>query len=182
MLIKESIFAFLEVIPIIRKGLRWLLERNMEVTVKAHFEDMKPYNISAPDLATGKSGGVYALLDLCLINHRADRPERIIECWAELRKRRLLFWRRTLAKIPIKTQSSTDYKLEYPVKDIYLEPMGKPQTHVINIIGDLEGFKMPRRSELVIVFKMVGPMREYKYKVTDVVHNSKQVADNESQA
>ena len=151
----------------------------MEVTVKAHFEDMAPYNISAPDLVTGKSGGVYALLDLCLINHRTDRPERIIECWAELRKRHLLFWRRTLAKIPIKTQSSTDYELEYPVKDIYLKPMGKPQTHVINIIGDLEAFKMPRRAELVMVFKMVGPMRKYIYKLTDVRHDPKQVADEE---
>ncbi len=176
---QDIIWAFFDAIPLIRRGWRWLLERHMEVTVKAHFEDMKPYNISAPDLVTGGRGGVYALLDLCLINHSPDRPQRIIGCWAELRKRHLLLWRRTLAKIPVLTRSPNSWQLESPIKDIYLELMGEPQTHVINIIGDLEGFKMPRWWELVLVLKMVGPIREYKRKLTDVRHEQKQVADEE---
>jgi len=153
----------------------------MEVSVNPHYEDMQPtYSVSAPAPSIGKSGGVFALLDLQLINHSTDRPERIIGCWAELRKRHLLLWRRTLAKIPIKTQSPTDYKLEYPVKDIYLEPMGKPQIHVINIIGSFQDFEMPRRAELVMVLKMVGPMRRYVHKLTDIRHDPKQVTDNDN--
>jgi hypothetical protein len=159
------------------------LERNLEVTIKEHFEDMsKPYNISAPDLATGRPGGVYSLLDLQLINHRVDRPERIIECWAELRRRHLLFWHTTLAKIPVLTSSSNNWQLETPIKDIYLEPMSKPQNYVINIIGDFNNVKIPRHFELVVVFRMVGPIRKYIHKLTNVRHDQKRVADEEGQS
>lgn len=141
----------------------------MEVVIKAHYEDMEPYSITAP--SPEKIGGVYALLDLRLINHRTDRPERIIGCWVELRRHHLLLWHRTLAKIPVLTNSPTDWELKYPIKDIHLEPMGKPQDYVINILGDLQGFAMPKRSELVLVFKMVGPVRKYICEVTDVLYN-----------
>ena len=178
---QDIIWAFSDAIPLIRRGWRWLLERNMEVRVKAHFEDMgDPYGVIAPNLETGRLGGVYALLDLRLVNHRTDRPERIIECWAELRKRRLFLWRRTLAKIPVLTYSPNSRNpLDSPIKDIYLEPMGKPKTHVISIAGNFQDIEMPRRSELVLVFRMVGPMRKYIYKLTDVRHNPKQAADEE---
>ncbi len=38
---------------------------------------------------------------------------------------------------------------------------------------------MPRQLELVLVFKMVGPMRKYIHKLTDIRHNPKQVANKE---
>ena len=150
----------------------------MEVTVKAYVEeDDKPYTVGAPDTVTGTPGLVSAILNLRLINHRSDRPERIIGCQAELKKRHLFFWRRTLAVIQVDTPSSTLLGVSVPINNIFLEPMGEPQTLVIHIHGPLENIKMPRRSELVLVFQMVGPMRKYTYKLTDVLHNPKQVAD-----
>lgn len=165
----------LELVPLIRKLIRWLLERQMEVIISPHFEDSKPYSVLAP-IGEGW-GGVAAWLDLQLINHRTDRPERIIGCWAELRKNRALFWRKTLAEIPIKVVASPTLKRDMPITDILLEPMCKPQTHVIKILGDLKGFQMPRKSELVIVFRMVGPMRKYVRRLTKVRHAPKQVSD-----
>ena len=138
----------------------------MEVVISPHFEDSETYSI------TGHLGerrlGVAAWLDLRLINHRTDRPERVIGCWAELRRNRALFWKKTLAKIPITVVASPTLKRDMPINDILLPPMDKPQTHVIRILEDLQGFQMPRKSELVIVFRMIGPMRRYVRRLTKI--------------
>ena len=162
----------MELVPLIRKFMRWLLERQMEVMISPHFEDSKPYSVSV--IAGQRRVGVAAWLDLQFINHRTDRPERIIGCWAELRQNRALFWKRTLGVVPVKVMISPTLKHDTPITDIVLAPMCKPQTHVIQILGDLKGFQMPRKSELVIVFRMVGPIRKCVRRLTTVRHNPKQ--------
>lgn len=54
--------------------------------------------------------------------------------------------------------------------------MDRQQTHVIQIGGDLEGFEMPRKPELVLVFKRVGPIRKYVRELTKIRHDPKQVS------
>ncbi len=76
--------------PPIRWVLQRLLEFELEVIVKAHYENMgNPYRIHVkPD---GKSGWISTLyLDLTLVNHSRNNAQRIIGCWAELRSHRLL--------------------------------------------------------------------------------------------
>jgi hypothetical protein len=170
--VKTTIEAILNVLPLIRRIWHWLLERNLEVTTTPRYEDL-PYYVSAPDPIKGLSGYVTATINLTLINHRVDRPERIIECWGELRKRRWIFWNATLAKLSVETNADTDYQLKYPITNLLLEPMGAPHKRPIRLSGELSGFKMPRRSELVLVFKMVGTMRRKEHRLDTVTYNSK---------
>jgi hypothetical protein len=158
--------------------MRWLLERRMEVIIKPHFGESESYSVSAP--TRERPGSVAAWLDLQPINHRTDRPERIIGCWAELRKRRALFWRKTLATIPVIVLNSPTLKRDNPIEDILLPPMDRPQTHTVRIMGNLNGFQMPRKSELVLVFRMVGPIRKYVRKLISVRHDPKQILEPSS--
>jgi hypothetical protein len=170
----ETIFGTL---PLIRRIWRWLLERNMEIIAKPRYDDIG-YSIYAPDLTKGLSGHVSAIIDLTLINHRTDRQERIIGCWGELRKRRWLFWRTTLAKISVDTNSADDWHLKYPITNLVLDPMGQPYQCSAQLSGELSGFKMPRWSELVLVFKMVGPMRRKEHRLDTVTYNLKMAGVN----
>ena len=164
-------------IPLIRSAWRWLLERNMEVITEARYEDIG-YIVNAPNLTEGLSGYVNAIINLTLINHRADRPERIIECWGELRKRRLVFWKTTLAKLSVNTNSESDYQLKYPITNLVLEPMGAPHKRPIQLSGELGGFNMPKKSELVLVFRMVGTIRRKEHTLDTVVYNPQTVSHN----
>lgn len=173
---KSAIDITFNAIPLIRGIWRWLLERNMEVIAKPHYEDMG-YFVYAPNLVEGFHGSVSAILDLTIINHRTDRLERIIACWVELRKRRCFFWRTTLAKISVNTNSDSDYHLDYPITNITLESMGKPYKRTIRLSGELKDFRMPRWSELVLIFKMVGPMRKYECRLDTVDYNPKRITN-----
>jgi len=141
----------------------------MEVNVKDHFNSDDPYWVSRHDFETNSTDYVQAYLDLQLINHRTDRPERIIECWAELRKNYFLFWNKTLAQIPVTIPSGHSYKDE-PITDILLEPLGKPKELVIRIGGTCKAI-LPKKSQLVSVFKMLGPIRRYVKKLDDVIRS-----------
>lgn len=163
------ILNILNIIPLIRDLLNWILERRLEVEVTPHWEDMS-FGVSAPNQIPGFRGGVSAYLDLKLINHSSKRPERIIACWAELRKRRLVFWRRTLSVIPVEMQSPDDWQVDIPISDIYLPPLSAPQTYFIKVVGDFENFEMPRKSELVLILRMVGQIRKHTHKLTVVIH------------
>ena len=157
-----------------------VLEFEVEVIVKAHYEDMaNSCRIHVkPD---GKSGWISTLyLDLTLINHSHNNPQRIIGCCAELRSRRLLFWHRTLATFKVLSNSPTDYETKYPIEDIYLEPTNKPRKLVINIFGDFTlDNKMPKKSELVLVFSKVGAIRRYEKSLETVLHNPTSVTEDE---
>jgi hypothetical protein len=170
----ETIFGTL---PLIRRIWHWLLERNMEVITEPRYEDIG-YYVSAPDPTKGLSGYVTAIINLTLINHRADRPERIIECWGELRKRRWVFWKTTLAKLSVTTNADIDYQLKYPIINLLLEPMGAPHKRPIQLSGKLSGFRMPRWSELVLIFKMVGTMRKKEHRLDTVTYNPKMAGVN----
>lgn len=174
MLPQDYITTCIEAVPIIRKGWRWLVERNMEVIITPHYEDLPAYSISPPLPSKHIVGGVHALLNLQLINHRTDRPERIIGCWAELRKKRAKLWKQTLSVIPVEVIGSAILGNEVPIRDLLLPAMSSPQNYVIRILGNLKGFEMPRESELVLVFRMVGPMRRYVRILTKVQHDPKQ--------
>lgn len=170
--ITEYIGVFFDATPIIRRLWRWLIERNMEVEIKPHFKDTKTYSIAAPYPAKNLAGGVHSYLDLTIINHNTQRPERIIECWGEIRKNRWLFWKRTLARVDV--ESVPDNK---KISNVLLESLGEPKHLTICLSATLSGFKLPRKSELVLIFRMVGPIRKYIIKLTGIKHNQKQVSD-----
>lgn len=157
--------------PIIQKVWQKYIGRTMEITIKAHYEDMgSPYTVTVSE--DGTSVGIYALLDLRLVNHSPNRAERIIECWAELRKRYSLR-HRVVARFPVLNKIPTDVLPAVALRNVYLEPISRPQTLLINIIGDCKNIRMPKRSELIIVFKMVGPIRRLEYKLTNIIHSPK---------
>jgi len=147
----------------------------MEVSVKPHYEDLgNPYSIRPSYPKYDIEGCVNSLyLDMEITNHSTNMPQRIIGCHAELRKRRVLFWKRTLITIPVTRQSPNKYDDFVPINDIFLEPMGKPNRCLIQIDGEFPELRLPHKSELVLVFKMVGPMRSYVYKLEDVIHDHK---------
>ena len=91
-----GLLDLLELLPFINKLIRRMLERGMEVEVSSHFKDMPQPNVLAPIPAEGLAGHVHGFLDVRLTNHRTNRPERIVGCWAELRKRHLFFWKHTI--------------------------------------------------------------------------------------
>ena len=139
----------------------------MEVNVSPRWEDMKPISVTPPGLP---GSGISAYLTLKLINHRTDRLERIIGSWIELRQRHMILWNRTLAKVPFAVESQSD-STPKPITDINLPQMGAPQTYLVEAAEGFGDFKMPKKSELVIVFKMVGPMRKYIKRIAKVKYH-----------
>ena len=157
-------FLILNWIPILRRILRWVLCRKMEVIVRPYFEDEEsPYSVSVGDGQVH----VHAILRLQLINHN-DKPERIIGCSAHLRKRHLLLWHRTIAETNV--QEMPD---DLPFNNLLLEPYASPYNKVIRVSGGGECPRMPHKSELVLIFKMVGQMRRFEYKLQDMIHDPK---------
>ena len=176
--IGEGIGGFLDMVPFVRRFWRWLWERQMEVTIEPRYPDLGgPIHtvVTVPDGSTDFDGGWYeGLISLTLINNRTDRQERIIGIWPELRTRRLLFWKRTIAigeaHVP---DPIAGWPHGRPVTDLLLQPMSAPAMIVLNVGGSFKGIKLPKKSEIVLVFKMVGPMRRMTRKLTEVRHRPK---------
>lgn len=155
----------LELIPVLRWIIRKFLERKMEIEVKPHLPvpDSAFLNVSVPDLEKKIPGIIFAFLDISAINHNSDKPERIIGCWAELRKIHLLFWHKPICKIPAKLRQCN---LELENFDILLEPISSPKKFCIKILGNYDNVVVPRKTDLVLVFRMVGQMRRYVKRLT----------------
>ena len=168
-----TILSLLYTIPLIRRLWRWLLERHMEIEVKDHKPVIgKTYVVQPPHFVDGvQIGTVYALVDLYLTNHHPDRTERVVGCWAELRTRRWLLWKRTLATIDVGVPDPGDPARHTPITDILIRPVSAPRKVTIQILGNIRDFTMPRRSELVLILKMVGPIRRLEHQLTRVTHD-----------
>ena len=78
------------------------------------------------------------------------------------------------------SNSPTDYKTNYPIEDIYLEPTNKPRKLTIDIFGDFTlDDKMPKKSELVLIFSKLGAIRRYERKLETVLYNPSSITENE---
>jgi hypothetical protein len=116
----------------------------------------------------GKGANVNAKIVVRCINHHHEHRERIIGCRALLKARRLWFWRRTIAEFDVHNDDTGT-----PITDILLEPMSSPLDLRLDISGAEPDVSLPRWSELVLVFDMVGQMRKVQRQLTRVTHDPK---------
>ncbi len=119
---------------------------------------------------------IYLWADLEFINHRPDRREFILRAALHLKKKRWLFWYKTLTEAPLR------------VHEVGLEPTGpllenlaiEPTTAPITVTVDAKGLitippsRLPRRMVLCLEFNMIGPIRKMRRIIDTVKHNPKQ--------
>ena len=157
-------------IPLIGKAGRWLLERGLEVTIhppaypimgqSLHTEPkfILAVEPSTDPAATQVKPYVYSLFRLRLINHRTDRPERVIAAQVVLKQRRWWCWHETLFELPLLDDSGETGK---PV-EVQLQPMSAPLEIDCKALGDIPNlaeWSRARRIEEWLVLDMVGPIR-----------------------
>jgi hypothetical protein len=168
----------LEGIPLIRSVWRRMRERQMEISVvgpirSAGVPEELEFTLAieeTPEFADFKPS-LFTVFTLRLINHRTDRMERISGAYVSIKKRRLLLWRKTLARAPVHLRGSTDL-LGPLVTDIPLEPLSAPkqvQCVVQEKFQESLRQQLPQRFELWLELDMVGPVRRVKRKIDDGV-------------
>ncbi len=102
--IAEGFGAFLNGLPLVRCLWRWLWERRLEIEFHSpisHLPSFGPNEDDTPILTVHirpANPHIHAWLNLTVVNHRTDRPERIQSVELHLKKRRLWFWRETIAQ------------------------------------------------------------------------------------
>lgn len=168
---------FFDSVPFVRNAWRWLWERRMDVEVREFVwrdggrEELE-YRV---DIEESEPGDIpwkphfFALFTLYLLNNRTDWKERVIGAWIEIKKRRLYFWRKTLARLPI-LEVGQGQLHGPPIKDIELEPLSAPiETRCVAEQSLDESLRtaLPRLSELWLVLDMVGPVRKLERKLQD---------------
>lgn len=156
--IAEIIGTFFDGVPVLRTIWRKMWERGMEVSI----EPLSPYVIQWGTLVPA----IYARMRLTFTNHRSDRPERIINCRVELKKRHLLLWKRTLLSIPVHLLASSPADVgpereltKDSILDLKIEPVSPPVSIDIFANGPSLTNGLPKWSELVLILDIVGPIR-----------------------
>ena len=181
--IKDAIGILFSTIPRIRTAWRWLLERGMEISVQhphshplgnspfPHWEDQKPlYTVFV-----GENPYIYLWGDIVLINHRNDRKERIIGCSLHLKKKRWLFWDKTITSAEVKERiqrggTSPQYK---SINNVELPPVSAPQVLTVEANAPIQVAvtTLPKKMSLVLEFQMVGPIRRMRHLLSPISHN-----------
>jgi hypothetical protein len=129
-------------------------------------------------VSEGNHPNIYAWLDLVLTNHRTNRPEKIINVTLHLKKRRWLLWSKTIAQTPLFKVFRTDTLSKMPIQ-IDLSPMGR---EVVTVTGEgpinVPVDQLPESMELVVEFKMIGPIRRMDRFVRKVVRHQSALSTN----
>ena len=94
-------------------------------------------------------------IGLRMVNHRTDRPEHIVGCSVELKRRYLLLWHKTIVNIPVRVNHD-----KTPWKEVFLEPMSRSHTVALNALSAFTNIELPKRSDLFIVLDLVGPIKK----------------------
>ena len=174
MVLLTTVGVILDSTPVARRLWRWILERNMEVELHSanhrltrtglHFPDDGPHFVIHDDQ---KEPDMYAWFDVVLINHRTDRHERIRDGAILLQRRWLGFWRRTIAIAPLVVGIGGDSPpgVGERIQDIELRPISSPITLTCQAFTHIALPKVfwPNRLEVVLEFRMIGPMRRYRH-------------------
>jgi len=176
--IAEFVGAFFNATPVVRRIWRWLLERQMEVSVIGPMFLGQRENITLsvaieepPEGEIKMPPSIVARFALRLVNHRAERKERIIGASLALKKRRLFFWRDSLITIPVHQQGQRTL-IGPPISNIELAPLCAPvevQCVAFHTMDESIRQQAPRRFEMCLVLEMVGPIRRLERKVMDFV-------------
>jgi hypothetical protein len=179
--IQEGIGSFLDAVPVLKKLWRWVLERHMDIELYApHSQPEGLYPVSAQKgsnflytVNVGPNPHIYIWADLALINNKTSQRERIIGCSLQLTKRHNGLWKRTIAEATVEQLVSRD--AYSAVRDVPLEPMSKPTVITIQANGEIKMpvESLPRKMELALRFRMVGPIRRMYFKVADISHDPK---------
>ena len=161
--------AFLNGLPLVRCLWRWLWERQMEIGFHSpisHLPSFGPDEDDTPILTVhvhAANPHIHTWMNLTVVNHRTDRPERIQSIELHLKKRRLWLWRETIAQTVASehTHTASGFPQDVPFTDWLIEPMSARQTRSIWADGPIpiHPHALPPWMELVLHFKMVGPMR-----------------------
>ena len=189
--ILEAIGAFLDGFPLIRGIWRRLRERQMEVEFHSPNSELPSFNPRVenddPIVSVGvhpANPHIYAWLNLAIVNHRTDRPERVQSIELHLKKRRLWFWRSTIATADVLEHSYSAGARDFqtvPLRDWLIDPLSARQTKGIMAEGKIpiHPKSLPRRMWLVLHFRMVGPMRHMTRELKDISHDPKRVPDED---
>ena len=178
----DAFGAFLNGLPLAGRLWRWLRERGMEIEFhhpSSHLPSFGPNEDDAPILAfqlNPANPRIHAWLNLTVVNNRTDRPERIQSIELHLKKRRLWFWRETIAQAVASehTHTPSGFPQDIPFTDWLIEPMSARKTRTIWAEGPMpHPHSLPRYVELVLHFKMVGPMRHMTRTLKAYKHDPK---------
>ena len=175
------ILTCIETIPYVGKAFRRCLERDMQVEIAGWFPDMEPiltasilYKDSEGRLWIIDNPNIYGQFKLVVVNHRTDRPERILDAWLLLEKKRFLFWRRVMARAVVKVHGV--HGEDQPFENILLEPQSGRQEYVLVADGPIthpiDAF--PRRSQLVLQLNLSGPLRRIRRTVVKSLMHDRQ--------
>ena len=181
--IVECLGAFLDVVPLVRGLWRRLWERRLDIEFHSpisHLPGFRPDVEGARPIRTVNvrpaNPYIYAWLNLTVVNNRTDRPERIQGIELHLKKRRLWFWRETIAQAVASehTHTPSGFPQDIPFTDWLIEPMSARTTRSIWAEGPMpHPHSLPRYVELVLHFKMVGPMRHMTRTLKAYKHDPK---------
>lgn len=125
-------------------------------------------------VAVGEVRSVYVLCDFVFTNHRTDRKERIVGCELHLKKRHLLFWKKTIFKAPVTRYSTRDDRT--PFGQFELEPLSGPTALTVMVSSDMPHEivgRLPRRFDMVAVFQLVGPVKSTERIIQVFTHDPK---------
>ncbi len=164
MFVVEVTSTILQGVPLARTIARSIRERGLEVKVEAGSD----YVIQYGDPTSKWPPAIYADLRITLTNHRTDRPERIIGCHLELKRKVLFLWSRTILSVLLRNRVGNADKF-----DIELPAMSSPTSIEVVAFGPGLASKesAPKYSDLMLVLQLVGPIRRMERRLTKVTHD-----------
>jgi hypothetical protein len=183
MVVLESLAAISQIaqsIPLVNNLWQRFMERQLEVTVKGptFSQTGLPAREPAFVVQVGQFKSLNILCDLVLTNHRTSRKERIISAEVHMKKRHWLFWKKTIFHVPL-DRYACERRDPYPFNNVELEPMSAPIAITVtvsaalpeNVVRDL-----PRRFDLVVEFKLVGPIQKTERIIHSMKHDARKIA------
>lgn len=161
----------------IRRAWRWLLERGLEITFHSptHSIDVQ-HNITSDDkplkiVNVGQYPNIYAWFECELINH-SEKKQRIIGAELHLKRKHWWFWWKTLASTNLNRVHGRNDDNQWSFD---LAPMSGP--HILGLRGQgpigVPVKTLPKKMELFVEFKMVGPLRRIRRQYCQINHDPK---------
>ena len=164
-----SLLLFLITWP--RLGLISGATKDIEVIVsKSKYSDESPFYRVFPGSA------LTAIFKLEIVNHNTSYKLNIKSIQIALQTRRWFGRKQVLFSVPLEELATQG---NHEVRDIVIEPQAKPiELHILTTKGIPVIRHFPRKSRLMLVLELVGPVRRVEYKLHDLRHDPKNVPDS----